>query len=620
MVLAALSCGRKDILDVERNPSARPYNYVKLMSAVQGGLWYEKAADCEDYLAVFFEDGTVVNVPYDEVKIIDGNIFDEPAVSLDNESGKWLNNLVNTGLLFETAKDEDSYPICIWYNKDRIKIYLCNGSVVVRGKNPKEIFKSFSFLSSENRNLAKDIVCTIGNMEIRGTRPRFFENLLLRPHFEVSASGVYVGGELQISGESVQDFSSPVVYDVVLYDGSTVSYTVTLNCFGNFPTVYINTDDNRPVNDKENYVPGTIRVEDPLLEHSEVPEFSSRMNIRGRGNSTWSFFPKKPYRIKLEEKSKVLGMKSDKDWVLLANYNDKSMMRNAVAFEISRICGFSWTPAFHPVEMYFNNQYMGVYEFGEHKEVGKSKVDINPDAGDVYLELECYPDEPYNFWTSMSVPLTYKDPDTPSTEVRMEVEGFFQAFETALQSDYFADPYRGYAAYIDIKSFVDNYIIQELTKNYDGNLHKSTFFSKKKGGKLEFCHLWDFDLSMGNCSFFGNIAGGNGPEGFYVKDYGFQGYGWGWYYRLFQDPNFRTKVKNRWNELKPQLETIPDFIDRRAEYLDEVSYNNFERWNILGVNVWSQVVVSGSYAAEVSYLKDFYTKRLKWLDKEINKW
>ena len=101
-------------------------------------------------------------------------------------------------------------------------------------------------------------------------------------------------------------------------------------------------------------------------------------------------------------------------------------------------------------------------------------MNINPDAGDVYLELECYPDEPYNFWTSMSVPLTYKDPDTPSTEVRMEVEGFFQAFETALQSDYFADPYRGYAAYIDIKSFVDNYIIQELTKNFDGNLHKST--------------------------------------------------------------------------------------------------------------------------------------------------
>ena len=167
---------------------------------------------------------------------------------------------------------------------------------------------------------------------------------------------------------------------------------------------------------------------------------------------------------------------------------------------------------------------------------------------------------------------------------------------------------------------MDNYIIQELTKNFDGNLHKSTFFSKKKGGKLEFCHVWDFDLSMGNCSFFGNIPGGNGPEGFYVKDYGFQGYGWGWYYRLFQDPNFRKKVKDRWNELKPQLQTIPAFIDEKVAYLDEVSYNNFKRWNILGTNVWSQVVVTGSYEGEIAYLKDFYTKRLKWLDKEINKW
>ena len=619
-VLAALSCVRKDELDSGRNPSARPYNYTKLIDAVQGGLWYEKAEDFGDYLAVFFEDGTVVNIPYDEVKTIDGNIFDEPKITRDKNSGTWLNNLVRTGLYFETAEDSESYPICIWYNKDCIKIYLCNGSVITRGGNPKEVFKSFSILSSDNRNLSKDIICTIANEEIKGTRPQFFDNLLFRPRFEISASSVSVNGELQISGESVQDFSQPVVYDVKLFDGTSVSYTVTLECYGKFPSVYITTDNNRPVNDKVNYIPGSIRVEDPLKEHSDITCFQSRMKIRGRGNSTWSYFPKKPYRIKLDEKSEVLGLKSDKDWIVLANYNDKSLLRNAVAFELSRICGFSWTPSFYPVELYFNNLYMGVYDFGEHKEVGKSKVNINPDAGDVYLELECYPDEPYNFWTSMSVPLTYKDPDTPSTELRMEVEGFFQAFETALQSDYFADPYRGYAAYIDIKSFVDNYIIQELTKNFDGNLHKSTFFSKKKGGKLEFCHVWDFDLSMGNCSFFGNIPGGNGPEGFYVKDYGFQGYGWGWYYRLFQDPNFRKKVKDRWNELKPQLQTIPAFIDEKVAYLDEVSYNNFKRWNILGTNVWSQVVVTGSYEGEIAYLKDFYTKRLKWLDKEINKW
>ena len=620
IVLSALSCDRNGELDGSGNPSERPYNYTKLINAFQGGLCYEKAEDCIDYLAVFLDDGTVINIPYDELKIIDGTIFDEPVLSRDKGSRQWRVNLVNTGLYYETAGDRESYPICLWYDADRIRIYLCNGSVITRGCNPKNVFRTFSFLSSENQTLSGDIICSVNDFEITGIRPRPQENLRLRPHFDCRAAKVSVRGEAQISGESVQDFAEPVVYDVELYDGSSVSYTVTLECSGDFPVVYITKDERRAVSDKVHYVPGTIRVEDPLREHSDVSSFQARMQIRGRGNSSWSFFPKKPYRIKLDEKANVLGLKSDKDWILSSLYNDNSLIRNAIAFELSRICGFSWTPEFYPVELYLNNVYMGVYELGEHKEVGKNKVNIEPAAGDVYLELECYPDEPYNFWTSMSIPLTYKDPDTPGSELRREVEGFFQAFETALQSDYFTDPNRGYAAYIDIKSFVDNYIVQELTKNYDGNLHKSTFFSRKKGGKLEFCHLWDFDLSLGNCSFFGSIAGGNGPEGFYVKDYGFQGYGWGWYYRLFQDPAFRTKVKNRWNELKPQLETIPAFIDERAAYLEEASSRNFRRWQILNTNVWSQPVITGSYPKEIDYLKDFYIKRLRWLDKEINKW
>ena len=619
LLLPVVSCGRKDEFDINFNPS-RPYFFAKLMDAVQSGLWYDKTEDFEEYLAVFFEDGTVVNIPHDEVKIINGNILDEPTITREQGSDEWRINLVKTGLLFESTEDGESYPLCLWYNANLIKIYLCNGSVITRASNPGSVFETFSFLVSDNKSLSKDITCSINGLEIKGTRPQFYKDLLLRPRFECRAIKVSVGGEPQISGESIQDFSVPVVYDVELQDGSSASYTVTLKSYGDFPSVYITTDWGRPVTDKINYISGSIRVDDPLGEHTEITSFQSRMNIKGRGNSTWEFFPKKPYRIKLDEKSKVLGIKSDKDWILLANYDDKSLMRNAIAFELSRICGFSWTPVFYPVELYFNDKYMGVYEFGEHKEVSKSKVNINPDAGDVYLELECYPDEPYNFWTSMSIPLTYKDPDTPSSQVRSEVEGFFKAFETALQSDYFADPVSGYAAYIDIKSFVDNYIIQERTKNYDGNLHKSTFFSKKKGGKLEFCHVWDFDLSLGNCSFFGNIGGGNGPEGFYVKDYGFQGYGWGWYYRLFQDPAFRKKVKNRWNELKPQLQTIPAFIDERAAYLDRVAANNFRLWNILGTNVWSQVVIPGTYAGEIGYMKDFYNKRLNWLDKEINKW
>lgn len=618
-VLLVISCAERVEPGAGGNPPQVPHFFSELMEAMGRGCWYESAENTDEYLIVRFDDGTVIDIPHDEVKIIDGNIFDEPKLFYEEDSGEWLRNLIYSGLYFETVPDWDSYPLCLWYDSKLIKAYLCNGSVVSRGRNPGEVFKSFKFLRSDNPNISEVIECTQEDLEIRGQRPRIYRDLLLRPRFEADALSVRVGGVEQESGLSQHDFSVPVVYDLTLYDGSEVSFTVILRPHGDFPAVYINTDGNRTIADKYNYIPGTIRVDDPFNEHSSEWSFESRMQIKGRGNSTWDYFPKRPYHIKLDEKAKVLGLKSDRDWIVMANYNDKSQMRNAVAFEMSRICGFSWTHHFYPVELYLNGAYNGLYEFGEHKEVNKNKVDINPDAGDVYLELECYPDEPYNFWTSMYVPLTYKDPDTPSDAVRRDVEGFFREFETALQSDYFADPERGYAKYIDLKSFIDNYIIQELTKNYDGNLHKSTFFSLKKGGKLEFCHLWDFDLSLGNCSFFGGLPGGNGPEGFYVRDYGFQGYGWGWYYRLFQDPAFKKKVKDRWNELKHEFEKIPDFIDEWADYIRPAAEKNFQRWPILSYNVWSQPVVNGSFQGEINYMKNFYDKRLKWLDKEINK-
>ena len=184
-----------------------------------------------------------------------------------------------------------------------------------------------------------------------------------------------------------------------------------------------------------------------------------------------------------------------------------------------------------------------------------------------------------------------------------------------------ADPDNGYAKYIDVDSFVNYYIIQELTKNIDGNLRKSSFLTKERGKKLEMYHVWDFDLTIGNCNYFQDYGYGadNTYKGFFIKDYGYLGYGTGWFVRLFEDPAFREKVKLRWNELKPQLAKVPDFIDSHQKELFEVAGRNFRRWPILNTWIWPNVVVTGSYQGEVDYMKSFYINRLEWLDAEINK-
>ncbi len=373
------------------------------------------------------------------------------------------------------------------------------------------------------------------------------------------------------------------------------------------------------------YIPAEYVIRDPDKAYSEFSEISGTMQIRGRGQSTWDM-PKKPYKLKFDEKSKVLGMRSNKDWALLANYTDKSLLRNAVAMRLSEICGMSWTPAHVPVEVYLNNSYLGVYDLFEGKEVADHKVEIDVAAGDYYLEIE---QNDNDFATSKcNVPINFKDPEREeiSNEQFNAVRDFFNKFESVLYGAGFADPVVGYAKYIDVNSFIDNYIIEELAKDIDGNVRKSSFvtIAAADGGKIKFCHQWDFDLSFGNADYFPSQTGDNGdpngPKGWWIKDFNTDSWkGPGWYPRLFQDPAFVKKVKARWNELYPELCTIPDYIEFCKTELGDAPSRNFRTWNILRTYVWPNVFVSGTYEQHVEYMSRFYSERLNWLNQNIQK-
>lgn len=386
----------------------------------------------------------------------------------------------------------------------------------------------------------------------------------------------------------------------------------------NIPVVRIDTK-GRPILDKKNYVDGTITISDPEGLYSDVKEFKADMGIRGRGNSTWSF-PKKPWKVKLDEKASLLGMPADKEWALLANYADRTLIRNIVAMKLSEICGFSWTPRMHSVEVYLNNEYQGVYTLCEHKKVSKDRVNIDivgegDNSGDAitggyYLEIEEQQDETTCWWTSMGVPMMFSDPEEPTNAQLAYVKDLFESFEQALWARNWSET-SGYPKYIDVDSFVDYYIVQELTKNIDGNLRKSSFITKERGKKMEMYHLWDFDLTLGNCGYFwGDV--GNGPENFWIKIDK-------WYPHLFNDPAFVEKVQIRWNELLPEFSKIPEFIDQQALYLAKAQERNFKVWSIWESVDWVYFPSLGSYQKEVDYLKDFYTERLEWLDRELNR-
>jgi len=212
----------------------------------------------------------------------------------------------------------------------------------------------------------------------------------------------------------------------------------------------------------------------------------------------------------------------------------------------------------------------------------------------------------------------FKDPAQPTATQFADFQAYIQSVEDAL----YANPGGGWEELIDLDSFVGNYIVQEITKNVDGNFRKSNFLSKTVNGKLTVAHVWDFDIALGNCNYIDSQHQNgvtNGPEGWLIKIMGRKKKTDSWYPRLFMDPVFVEALQAKWNSIKPGLDEIPAMIDHLVE-LNQSSYdNNFRCWPILGTYVWPNVVTPSTYEGEIEYLKDFYTRRVAWLDEEIGK-
>ena len=393
------------------------------------------------------------------------------------------------------------------------------------------------------------------------------------------------------------------------------------------------------------YVDGTISFKDPKQMYSEVTELSNlKMRIRGRGNTTWGaeWGIKNPYRVKLETHNKVFGMKGDKDWILLPDVQDPSLLRNAVALRISRLVSMPWTPKYRAAEVYVNKEYYGCYLLVEAKEADRDNkvpvtvVSSGETDGGYYLEIDDKPDKDLYFRTSrFGKMIKYKDPENPEDAQRKFIENYVNEVERLLQEKKFSKE-DGYWTKMEVSTFINQYIVQELTMNVDGNMRLSSYFAKDSDTKLFMPMCWDFDLSLGNCTYLGNDfdlpyydGSRNGPKGWFVKirggypnDYSYpKGKRDTYYQYLFMDPQFVAELKDRWNEVKPRLDMIPDFIDKMVQY-NKLAYdhNSSANKNPRGNRGYYNPPDNfENWSQAVDWMKDFYQKRLEWLDLEINK-
>lgn len=384
----------------------------------------------------------------------------------------------------------------------------------------------------------------------------------------------------------------------------------------NLPTVYIDTEGKTPVVSKDTYIKGTVTV--VSQDEKEVCE-ALPMSVKGRGNSTWSM-AKKPYRLKLDSKTNFMGLNAKaKNWVFLANYADKSMIRNALAFEISRAVGMEYTPSTKFVDLVFNDEYLGTYMVTDQTEVNKGRVpveeqeetDVDEPAitGGYLLEIDGFADsEPVWFQTAKGMKVTIKYPkdDEINDAQREYITEYVRDFEDILFSPDYKDLEKGYRSMMDEVSLVNWYIACELTANSDS--FWSTYIYKKRNDPLLYYGpLWDFDIAFNNDNRLGDATrklmrdAAHNPRT--------------WITQLWKDDTFKIAVNNRWKELLEQgiEERLLKSIAEYASLIDESQKKNYQKWPVLNYRVYQENYLYPTYEEYISELNTFVKERVAFL-------
>lgn len=550
----------------------------------------------------------------------------------------------------------------------------------------RPVFTSFSFEAKNNTGkiLDKKLVfngnatrpvdnaaeeMTVGRDSVTGCIPYLYD-FKLKPTFTVSeGTTVKIDGMDQTSGVSEVDFSKPVVYTLSNGD-ETRTFTVAVTNSG-LPVVVLT----QSGGGSESWAEAGINVRSKDADWVETDKMAvykadgsvdmeeAFCGIRLRGNSTQKF-PKKPFAVKLVDKASVLGMPKHKRWVLLANWMDRTMLRNAVALEVAHRTdsayindGIGWSPRGTSVEVVMDGRHVGNYYLCEQIKIDGDRVDIkdciediigdgnaNPTMADCgyLLEFDDNYDEVDKFRTGRGLPCMFKDEVSKySSDIFNQVKARIEAVEANLEAGNYEATYSD----LDINSVIDYFFIQELTFNDEYKHPKSVYMLIDGDGKLTAGPVWDFDwqtfinydkVQAMNNKYGGTYSCRKNNEWLYgasklAEYHGIPGI-WGdydyvndqpymWYPLLFKDTNFRAKVQERWAVIYPQLLNVVAKIDEFAA-LNKVSEQfNYAMWPLVGLKNSVGSAFNGdedmSFDEAIATMKQAYTERLEWMNSSI---
>jgi subtilisin-like proprotein convertase family protein len=416
----------------------------------------------------------------------------------------------------------------------------------------------------------------------------------------------------------------------------------------NLPLVLINTNGQTIVNEPKINA-GMKIIDNGPGNYNHITDvanvYDGNIGIEIRGSYSASL-PQKPFGFETRDALgnnldvSLLGMPSENDWILFALYNDKVFMRNALAHKLFELSGHYATRS-RFCEVMINNSYNGMYLLMEkikrdNDRVDIAKLDADDNAGDSltggYIIKIDYHDA-NNSWlssfspvdhTNLDVHFVYEYPDqnTITTQQKLYIQSFMASFETALYSSHFTESATGYRAWMDVPSFIDYFIVNEVSRNNDG-FKKSWYMSKDKDSndqRLNFGPVWDFDWAWKNvneCSIFAATDGSGWS--YKINDCDPDVNSPGWAVRLMQDSTFTHQLNCRYFKLR---QTILDtaylfsYIDSVHMLVEQAQARHYRKWPILGINVGTPEIGSQptTYDGEILKFKSWISDRLAWLD------
>ena len=372
--------------------------------------------------------------------------------------------------------------------------------------------------------------------------------------------------------------------------------------YANIPRIVIYTENKQKIKDRETEIPAKLQIWGKKEAESEILD----LTIRGRGNLSWGT-PNKSYKIKFAKKQSILGMPKDKDWALITNYVDKSLMRNYIAYNLSTVLDAYYTPKCKFAELYLNGDYLGLYLLTETIEIGKNRLNIPKNDSSYIVEVDVkYRDDEQVVFSDVLMnegnkkPFRIHDPKNATEAILDTIQTQIQNFEKYLKTIN-SQKDNKLEEWIDVEESIKHYWVQEFTKNPDAVFNTSVYFSWVKGERINMGPVWDFDLAFGNHKH--DYV--NETDNWYMRKY--------WYNYLFKDRQYKNKSNEYWKLNRDKFTGVLDSVETCKKLIKKAAQNNFKRWkNLEKEGEWLKPY--GSYDEAVDYLKNWIKQRIQWID------